>query len=380
MQVKRKNKDLSVELLRIIGALLVIGTHSKQGFFVGESLSEVRVLIACLVGDGVAVFWLIAGFFFPGDSLPPGFYLKNLKKSVKRILLPMFSLIFVTFFFSGWLLDGQTLSESVHHSTEEYIQLSKGFLQWRCPVDLAGHMWYMFVYFLLMLSFPAVWGLVRWGRSSSKNYVILVALWLLLLLNDCFHNGIFRFSHYSINGLAGAIVYVLAGSILYQWRDKFIGNVKTIVLGCAMIIGSNLIRNHFQCNFFLANPDDSLFLFWYTNFAFINVIGIVILVWSMIEILKKSVILENVIYHIGGKTMMIYLVHYLVLQKTRNLGWPKLFKETLGTGLKGSIIYQISYTLMIFIFALIVAEVIGFIWKLILRIIRNNNTEYKLNR
>lgn len=57
-------RDISVEILRISAILFVIGTHLKQGFYIDGQLDFMRVFIACLVGDGVAVYWVILGFFY----------------------------------------------------------------------------------------------------------------------------------------------------------------------------------------------------------------------------------------------------------------------------------------------------------------------------
>ena len=54
--------DPSIELLRIIGSLSVIGTHIKLEYKSFTNFS--KIFFACLCADGVAIFWLILGFFF----------------------------------------------------------------------------------------------------------------------------------------------------------------------------------------------------------------------------------------------------------------------------------------------------------------------------
>ena len=54
-------KDPSIELLRIIGSLSVIATHIKIEY---KSFTNFpKIFCACLCAFGVAVFWLILGFF-----------------------------------------------------------------------------------------------------------------------------------------------------------------------------------------------------------------------------------------------------------------------------------------------------------------------------
>ena len=76
----KQDRDISVEILRIIAILFVIGTHLKQGFYIDGQLDFMRVFIACLVGDGVAVYWAILGFFY--------FTGKNISYTLLQIALP----------------------------------------------------------------------------------------------------------------------------------------------------------------------------------------------------------------------------------------------------------------------------------------------------
>ena len=355
---KKNRKDPAVELLRIIGALMVVGTHVKQGFFTGDgSLSGTRVLIACLVGDGVAVFWLICGFFFPGNVDSKMSYTQIIKKAVRKILIPMLCLSLFTFFFSGLLLDGKSLAESVHHSADEYRELIRGFAQWRNPVSYCGHMWYMYVYFLIMLCFPLAWGMVCWARRSSKSFYVPFFLWAVLLLNDYFHNSIFKFSHNSINGMAGALVYILTGSILYRWRNKFVGSKKGCLAGITMFLGANLLRCYFAGKCLLADPKDTLMLFWYTHFGYISAIGIVLTIWGITPWFRNKEFPEKVICHLGSRTMGIYLIHFLILQKTRNMGLGSRLNSILGISTIGSILYELIYALIIFLISLAIVDI-----------------------
>lgn len=56
-------KDIPVELARIFAAATVIGVHTYIGSQVSGEYDFSRILIACLIADGVGVFWMITGFF-----------------------------------------------------------------------------------------------------------------------------------------------------------------------------------------------------------------------------------------------------------------------------------------------------------------------------
>lgn len=56
-------RKASVELARLIACLLVIGVHLSLNTVVDGGYDVSRLFSACLVADGVAIFWLISGFF-----------------------------------------------------------------------------------------------------------------------------------------------------------------------------------------------------------------------------------------------------------------------------------------------------------------------------
>ena len=75
--MKTKSKDLGVELARIFGCLIVISCHTVPPIKIDGIPVFSRVFLSCLFGDGVAVFWLILGFFL--------FQNKNYINTIKKI-------------------------------------------------------------------------------------------------------------------------------------------------------------------------------------------------------------------------------------------------------------------------------------------------------
>lgn len=60
---KNSHRELGIELARIIACICVISVHvglitrNEAGYIKG------RLLLSCFIADGVAVFWMITGFF-----------------------------------------------------------------------------------------------------------------------------------------------------------------------------------------------------------------------------------------------------------------------------------------------------------------------------
>ena len=71
-----KNRDYGVEVIRIIATFIVIGTHVKLNWIVGDVVQNLKLVYTCLWADGVSLFFLITGFFlFNGRNY--GQILKN---------------------------------------------------------------------------------------------------------------------------------------------------------------------------------------------------------------------------------------------------------------------------------------------------------------
>ena len=83
--IQNKQRDPSIELLRIIGSLCVINTHIKLNFLSFSNFY--KTLFACFCADGVGIFWYIMGFFiFEKIS-----YKKRLNNLFKKICIPLLS-------------------------------------------------------------------------------------------------------------------------------------------------------------------------------------------------------------------------------------------------------------------------------------------------
>lgn len=73
-----KRRDINVELLRIIGCLIIVGVHTCLYQIVDDRADIGRTFISCLLADGVAIFWMITGFFLFSNKS----YIKVLKHAL----------------------------------------------------------------------------------------------------------------------------------------------------------------------------------------------------------------------------------------------------------------------------------------------------------
>ena len=120
-KVITQTKDYGVELMRILGCLIVIACHCVVAYkFDGEYHPD-NTFIANLWADGVAIFWLVAGFFI-FKSADTGKKLKNF--SVKR-LLPALGVGGLLFYLYDWATTDTTFLESLHHTKHCLLYTSR---------------------------------------------------------------------------------------------------------------------------------------------------------------------------------------------------------------------------------------------------------------
>ncbi len=363
-KVVKHSREISTELLRVVAILFVVGTHCKQSYFINGTPDIMRVFLACLVGDGVALFWTILGFY-QWKELETD-YLVYLKKIFRKCFIPLFLLTFFLFYFNGFLYGGKSILDSIIVPAVKYKTLLQGFLQWKNVVPHGGHLWFLYVYILVAICIPCFYGIYHYIDKNSnkvKDTHILIGLYLVLVVNDYFQNSIFKFSHYSFNGVLGACFFIILGHILFKYRENIIQGKKYfgIVIGGMLFILTDFLRCYIQYRHFLSNVRNDHVVFWYTNYSFICVIGTVLVVWGISHLIEGRTCLCRLINYLGKRTFLVYLLHQLVLPKTNALGVPALIKSFINNSWMGSIIYQVVYTIMIYLLTIIVVEILLFV-------------------
>ena len=350
-----KKRDASIELFRIIGALMVVGTHAKLPMVMDGQPDLLRILFACLVGDGVAVFWLVLGcFYFKSD------YKTHLVRLLKRTIIPLFIVSVIWFFFMDWILGTKTFSESISHPLSDYKAVLKGILVWenRLPT-MAGHFWYMYTYTVVILLFPILKG----GRDQIGKYkngpvVSMIAILLLLTVNDLTLNGLLEFTTHTILGAAAAFVFVLSGDVIYGNREKIQENGKIRILSALVFIFVLLIRIFVQYKCLFRNPPSEHPIFWYSAFSYLQVLSMMVFLLSFSEGLAKHEKIFKAIRHIGSRTFYIYIVHPALMNfRFMNRVRDGIYGTFGSSGFKG-VLYELFWMLASFAVSYIISEII----------------------
>ena len=294
-----KGKDTGVELGRILGCLIVIGCHTYLPIRINDNADISRTLVAMFCADGVAVFWLILGFFlFKTEN-----HLKLCLRTISRIVVPMLLVSIFHFYFSAWL-DGsvETIAESVHRSLNDYKDALKALVMWT-PIDKGvGHLWYLYVYVLVILVYPAISGMVSYLDKNVKAKKAYSVLALLMFAGNLLTgNELMEFTHHTIRGLFPAVMIVIIGHNLYMHKDRL---VRYGLYAPILFLVLNLIR----LKIYLAGFTTSIF--WFTLIGILCAACILAFSFSLVSHVNNERF-EKSINVLASYIFTIYLIHKL---------------------------------------------------------------------
>lgn len=305
--MEKKKRNVNVELARIIACLMVIAIHTELSVNPNGEWDPSRTLIAILIGDAVAIFWMITGaFLFEGKTD----YKRVLARTAKTVLVPMLIWSLFWFEFSGIITDSKTIEESFTHSREEYINIIHSLLLWRNGITGTGHLWYCYVYCLTMVFYPVLKSFSDLlSRSIQNERAFLIIVFSLLIINDLGRNQFLAFSHSSINGVIPAGMDMLIGHIIWRHREQIEKIRQYSGIAIALFILLNLIRLKIQLYKVSIGYDEKSLMYWYSSFGTICA-GIVLILCLSIRIKRKRS--ADLLCYVSSCTFPIYLIHMAV--------------------------------------------------------------------
>lgn len=368
-----KQRDITVEILRIVGCLLVVGTHTKLDLYVNGQPDFSRVFIYAVLADGVNIFWMILGFFCFNSKLT---YIQQLKQMVLRILLPMVLFSAFCFYFGGWLIRGETLLQSVTHTGSEYLQLlTNGLLRWRPAIDYTGHLWFMLTYALIIVLMPALKWLNRIiGTKRKVKIIIATCILVIFAVNDVLLNGFCHFSYYGIGALIPAVCLVFLGRFLYEEKARVNRNWKWGSAGVVLFVAGNVLRTVLQYRCFMMPDAPSHLLQWYTAFGILSAVGIFLAVYGLGGYFKFGAKANKLICHLGKLTMYVYILHSLVLMFFYQKGVNLKIQSILGIRWYDEYLYLLLFGGGVGLVTLVIGETIFWTQKLVVKIVKTTKT------
>lgn len=333
-------KDPAVELARIFGCLLVVGVHCWINNFGVAIQSKSGTYIACIFADGVAVFWIISGFFMYKNYS----YKQTLKRTIKSIVIPMLLLSAAMFFVLNNYLNGNGW-HFILHSKDDYKWILNSLLIWTNPVDRLGHFWYLYVYILLMLCSPVIAAFIKYLEEDTKREkIFLVLTFLLLVWNDLSNNQMGRFEHHAFAGAFPAAIESVWGYLLYKYRDR-LRKCRYIFISVGAFLGLNVLRMAIQLGRYHRIQDTATYiLYWFSSIGLLCAICVIVFSFAAIHS-RKATVVNRVICWLASYTFSIYLLHpvvnsFLDMYEVRSRLSEALLKFHIG-GVGKEILYMI---------------------------------------
>ncbi len=328
---------------------MVITIHTMLPVKYGDLFDNSLVLLSCLIGDAVAVFWFIGGCFIFNGELD---YRKRVKKSFERIAVPMLCISIIWFFFEKTAVSGSTLAESFSHNQKDYIAIYKSLLRWKSPV--LGYYWYLFTYLLIILCFPVLHSFVKYldGNPAAEKGFLIISF-AFFALNDFCRNETFYFSQNSVIAAVPASVEMIWGHIVYRNREKLKFKGSRFLWGFLFIL-LTLLRWRIQMRHYVTNGSTHI-LYWYTSLSLLCV-SCLLLFTVQFFTRPSDIRLQKAVYYNGASTLLVYLLHEPVRMILYRFG----FRETLESmtinrfhGTPGEILYTLAMTFTIYFLCLL---------------------------
>ena len=357
-------KDPAVELMRIIGCIIVIGVHSN--LYGAIEMGKGASLISCWLADGVAIFWMISGFFMFKNFD----YHKVMKRTLQNIVIPLIIVSIVTFYFINDVIAGNKI-HIFSHSSDEYVHIIKNLIQWYGPIDTLFPLWYLYVYIFLMICSPVIYAFIGYLDQKKQRVIIFLILSLLFFIwNDISNNTMACFDHHTITGMFPAALQMIWGYYIYKYRKK----IKNAWYAIAAVFGFfalNAVRSRIRFYRYSEGILSDQINIWYTSIGLLCACCVFIFCYIIVR--KNSSIMNKCICFFASHTFNIYLIHALVLAfidryllRCRIQDW---MYNIVGNGFAGKILTMAINVIIIGGISLCISIIIHIIKKYVCRIV-----------
>ena len=328
---KYANRDFSIDLIRILACISVLGTHlCLQAYNVYWSQVDwSRIFEKCFFSDNVTIFFMITGFFLVNGRS----YAKIWKSTIFKVIIPTLIYVLIAQMFFMFMINKESFSWCLEHAiTNMNIQ---GIFRTIITGDLTyintlcEHLWYIFSYVKIIIWIPVLWLLFKEDKIPTLARRILIGF----TITSAIITDIQRFYIMPVGRIANfelvsrELIYVMIGYELFIHKDKFKNSKKAFFIGMLGFVFVNCLRYKLENKYMVLNNFYDVygrenFIEWnYTSLDFFSSTLFFIAIYSL-PINKMW--FKKLLVWLSDKTFGIYLVHYMLLAKVDLYKFDKL--------------------------------------------------------
>ncbi|MFV0478975.1 MAG: acyltransferase [Anaerorhabdus sp.] len=367
---RKKEFNSSVELLRIICTLMVIGIHTLMNFRTTSNFVNYDVLfMESFLRSCVPIFFMISGFFL----LKSNSTTKQLfKRLLFNIVIPTLIMLFLLQWFDGFIYSKNSLQQILFSFSIDYEGLFSSILSFNTPLGASFYLWYIFSLVFLYLWTP----LLRLFCKDTQEHnnlrrglmlLAFVSLIIVPTLSAIFpdlwsiHIPSVIPDHY--------IFYALIGFELRLYWDKhpdFFRKTKTRVLSLSLFIGASLINFWWAIIFDIQVNQRLTSIFYTYNMFLVFVQGVALFSFFLGLSIKKEKV-KAMINSVGNKCFYIYLFHMPIILKLQTSSRAIQWQKSLGLS------FYPLFIIGIFLICLLLAYIVQYITSFTYRAIKKKS-------
>lgn len=345
------DRDYSIDFTRVIACYIIVLFHIHQW----------NVLILNFLPVTTHLFVMITGYFIFNKAYSNK---EILLKGIKKVVIPAIIFVIITLNFSNWFLNKSSFLDCLNNFSILLIfkNLPKILLLDFLGIDnsvLYQNLWYIKFYFMVLLLYPFFKAICNKKTNDNYRRFIIICFMFNILARTLNGLGLTKIdSILPFN--SNDYIYLLLGYELSLSHKRLLnGSIKNIILGIIFIVFGFIIQ-YSICRYLLISNSSNLY--YYINseciFSVFSTVGMFIFFSNLG---KKLYRFKSGINWLSNKTLGIYVIHFIIIAKLKNMGAYYILRDKLGN--PNQVFYEILYAFLIFLICLIIITIIKSIKK-----------------
>ena len=348
------DREIALDILRILACIGVIGIHILMDYRMrADGTANGGVILAeSLIRWPVPCFLMLSGYFLFQKNLS---LKKIIGKIIRRLAVPSaLTALFITIFgawvlgFSGFL---QCISNLTVDRLYDYVHL---LLEWKLP-EPGFWLGYMTTLMKMYLLYPILKFVCRDNKEANESRWFLMTLTFVgqMLVPML---GLECYIYVPIDSYA--LLYFLLGYEIYRCKQNKLLKGKWVLPACLFGYAVSGIIT-WTASLYLDAGKNGIFTESYFNYTSLNIaveaffVFVCFIAISENHTRKMPPKTEKLIRWLSGRTLVIYLVHYLVILKIQSKGYDEILSSIFGE----SILFFLLYLLSVFAISLFIAAI-----------------------